>query len=260
MRSRRACRWSPALGTGGSRLRVLIVDDEPLARQRLRCMVQELGGYEVVGEAADGSAAINESIRLMPEVVLIDVRMPARDGLDVCEELQRLAVPPVVIFVTAFANHAVAAFDREAIDYLLKPVRRERLGEALARARRRWIERQGPAIANAGEMRYLASTVRGVLRRVPVAEIRYLQADNKYVTACWPGGELLLEQSLKGLETDFAELLLRVHRNTLVGVRHVEAVTRDEEGNSWVRLRDIPQVLPVSRRLVAEVRRRLRIV
>lgn len=241
-------------------MRVLIVDDEPLARRRLCSLVQELGGHEVVGEATDGNRALIEAARLMSEVVLIDVRMPARDGLAVCEQLQRIPVPPVVVFVTAFASHAVAAFDRDAVDYLLKPVRRERLAEAMARAERRWQSRQGPTVAATGEMRYLTSTVRGVLRRLPVAEVRYLQADNKYVTAYWPSGELLLEQSLKTLEGEYAELLLRIHRNTLVGVRHVCTVTRDEEGNSWLKLRDMPAALPVSRRLVADVKRRLRII
>jgi len=241
-------------------MRVLIVDDEPLARRRLRCLVQELGGHEVVGEATDGNRALLEAARLMPEVVLIDVRMPARDGLAVCEDLQRIPVPPVVVFVTAFANHAVAAFEREAVDYLLKPVRRERLAEALARAERRWLARQGPSVAATGELRYLSSTMRGVLRRVPVAEVRYLQADNKYVTAYWPTGELLVEQSLKTLEGEYAELLLRIHRNTLVGVRHACTVTRDDNGNGWVHLRDMPTPLLVSRRLIADVKRRLRII
>jgi len=241
-------------------MRVLIVDDEPLARRRLCCLVRELGGHEVIGEAADGDSALAETNRLMPEVVLIDVRMPARDGLNVCEQLQRLAVPPVVVFVTAFANHAVAAFDRDAVDYLLKPVRRERLAEALVRAERRWLTRQGAALAATTEVRYLSSTLRGALRRVPIADVRYLQADNKYVTAHWPGGELLIEQSLKALEGDYADLLLRIHRHTLVGMRHVSSVTRDDEGNSWLHLRDMPAPLPVSRRLVAEVKRRLRIV
>jgi two-component system response regulator AlgR len=241
-------------------MRVLVVDDEPLARRRLCHMVRELGGHEVIGEATDGNGALAESQRLMPEVVLIDVRMPARDGLAVCEDLQRLAVPPVVVFVTAFANHAVAAFERDAVDYLLKPVRRERLAEALARAERRWLARQGPGLAATGEMRYLSSTLRGVLRRVPLTDVRYLQADNKYVTAHWPGGELLIEQSLRTLESEYADLLLRIHRHTLVGIRHVSAVTRDDEGNSWLHLCDMPIPLPVSRRLVAEVKRRLRIV
>jgi two-component system response regulator AlgR len=133
--------------------------------------------------------------------------------------------------------------------------------EALVRAERRWVERHAPAGgAGGGEARYLTSAVRGLLRRVPVADVRFLQADNKYVTAYWPGGELLVEQSLKTLESEYSDLLLRLHRNTLVGMRHVEAVTRDDDGNSWVRLRDMPQALAVSRRLVADVKRRLRIV
>jgi two-component system, LytTR family, response regulator AlgR len=239
-------------------MRILIVDDEPLARLRLRHLVADLGGHEVVGEASDGAAALDAVNEHSPQVVLIDVRMPGMDGLKAAAAMRTLPARPVVVFVTAYDGHAVAAFEAEATDYLLKPVRRERLAEALERAERQWALRSSPAPIEGGE-RYLSSVVRGTVRRVPLSEVRVLQAEHKYVTVLWPGGELIIEISLKALETEHADLLLRIHRNTLVGIRHVESLSRDLEGNPLVHVRDHPAPLPVSRRLVADVKRRLRL-
>jgi len=241
-------------------MKILIVDDEPLARSRLRAQVAELGAGEVVGEAVDGADALTKIAALAPDVLLLDIRMPGMDGLELVRHLSTLPSRPAVIFTTAYEEHALAAFEASAIDYLLKPVRASRLHEALQRAElfntARW-----QALVAAGETTartHLSAFSKGTLRLVPVREVRYFQADQGYVTVSHPEGELLIEDSLRALEQEFGGLFLRIHRNTLVGLAWITALERDARGNHFVRARDVPDSLPVSRRLLGEVRRRLR--
>jgi two-component system response regulator AlgR len=241
-------------------MKILIVDDEPLARSRLRAQVAELAAGEVVGEAVDGADALMKIAALAPDVLLLDIRMPGMDGLELVRHLSALPSKPAVIFTTAHEEHALAAFEASAIDYLLKPVRASRLHEALQRAAlfnaARW-----QALAAAGETAartHLSALSKGALRLVPVREVRYFQADQGYVTVRYPEGELLTEDSLRALEQEFGALFLRIHRNTLVALAWVTALERDARGNPFVRVRDVPDSLPVSRRLLGEVRRRLR--
>lgn len=237
-------------------MRVLIVDDEPLARSRLRHMLETDGHCQVVGEASDGRSASRLIEELKPDLAFLDVRMPGQDGLSLATQLRQQAPATLVIFVTAYQEHALAAFETEAVDYLLKPIRAERLSEALQRAEK--LHRLRLVASSELAERYLSSVVRGVVRRVAINDIRLLQADHKYVTAFWPGGELIIEASLKTLETEYPECFLRIHRNTLVGRRHVERLQRDTDGNVLVTVQGVSAPLQVSRRLVAEVRRSLR--
>ncbi|MBK8957881.1 MAG: response regulator transcription factor [Proteobacteria bacterium] len=242
-------------------MRILVVDDEPLARRRLVSQVAELGMGEVVGEADDGLACLAAVERLAPEVVLLDVRMPGMDGLEVARHLGTLATPPLVIFTTAYDEHALAAFESHALDYLLKPVRSERLRDALQRAetlrvgREVLAEQQLPASVR---RRHVSAVVGGALRLMPIIEVLYFQADQGYVSAVSAHGQLLIEDSLRALEEEFPDDFVRIHRNALVAPAHVRGLERDAEGNVFVVFEARPERLMVSRRLMAQVRKSLR--
>jgi two-component system response regulator AlgR len=238
-------------------LRVLVVDDEPLARERLSHLVEELPAVELAGVAASGEEALLLAGRLRPEVVLLDIRMPGMDGIEAARHLARMPEPPAVIFTTAYEQHALAAFDAQAAGYLLTPVRPDRLQEALERARRP-TRAQLARIAEGGSgaRTRIAVRTRDELKLIPVEEIVCFVAEQKYTTLRHFTGEVLIEESLKALEEEFGERFVRVHRNSLVAVAHIVGVERDGEGHQAVRLRG-GATLPISRRLVTEVLRRV---
>lgn len=240
-------------------MRIAIIDDEPLARDRLRGQLAELGIGEIVCEAGNGLAGIEAVERLRPDVVLLDIRMPGMGGIETAQHLSRLESPPAVIFTTAYDEHALAAFDAHAIDYLLKPIRTERLNAALSRA---GILTQAQAAGAGHQARdgrtHISALVHGNLRIVEVKDIRFFQADQGYVCAAWPHGSLLIEESLRTVEEEFGERFVRVHRNALAAVAHICGLEKDGDGNTVVVLRDMTQRLPVSRRLLRQVRKRLR--
>lgn len=240
-------------------MKILIADDETLARQRLRALIEALGGYEVVGEAATGADAVAACQRLKPDLVLLDIRMPGRDGLAAAAGINQMAEPPAIVFVTAYEDHALAAFDAEAVDYLLKPVRRERLQEALQKARR--LNRaQLKALqqeSKAGR-EYLLCRRRGDLELIPIEEVRFLQADQKYVTVNHLGGEDLIEDSLRQLEEEFSDRFFRIHRNALVAYRYLAGLERAPDGSYQVRIRGCEVSLDVSRRHASTVRELVR--
>ena len=241
-------------------MKILIVDDEAPARQRLSALLAEVDGAEVVGEAADGRSALALAERLGPDVLLLDIRMPVMDGLETARHLARLARPPAVIFTTAYSDYALDAFEAQAVDYLVKPVRRERLERALA-GTHRLTRAQLAALESARGPRartHISARVKGDIRLVPVDEVLYLQADHKYVTVGWPGGEVLIDESLKMLEQEFGERFLRVHRNALVAADRVWKLEKDAAGRCRVHLRGTERTFPVSRRHLPGVRRRLR--
>ena len=242
-------------------MRVVIVDDEPLARERLRRLLEEFPGYEIVGEAGDGEAALEVVENEQPELVFLDIRMGGMDGLQVARRLADQELPPAVIFTTAYAEHALSAFDAAAAAYLLKPVRKEKLREALQRVRRPSRAQQAPAIETPSGPRpsrdFVLATTREGLIRIPVEEIIYFLADQKYTTVYHLHGEVLIEESLKTLEADFEPLFLRVHRKALVNTRYIAGLERDRQGDPhhWLKLKHVNDPLPVSRRRLAEVRR-----
>jgi two-component system, LytTR family, response regulator AlgR len=243
-------------------MRLLIVDDEPLARVRLRAQIAEMALGEVVAEAGSGLEALALVRDLAPDVVLLDIRMPSMGGLEAARHLSALPTPPAVIFTTAYDEHALAAFESHAIDYLLKPIRSDRLRTALGRAQLLSTARlQAIAETQGAPSRrtHFSALVKGVLRLVPVTDVRYLQADQGYVTVIHRDGEMLIEDSLRALEDEFGNAFLRIHRHTLVAVAHVVELKRNPLGNGTISLRDVVTPLPVSRRLLGEVRRRLRV-
>jgi two-component system response regulator AlgR len=242
--------------------RILIVDDEAPARARLRALLEGAAGSEVVGEAASGDEALRLAAALAPDVVLLDVRMPGMSGLEAARHMALLPAPPAIIFTTAYDAYAVEAFEAEAVGYLLKPVRAERLAAALERAARL----ASPKLARVAgrEAATAARTHIGVRRRegvhlVPIAEVYYFAADQKYTTMRHTGGSELIEDSLRALEEEFGTRFIRVHRNALVQLHRIAGLERDREGQSVVVLRGIPERLQVSRRLVTELRERLRL-
>lgn len=238
-------------------LRVLVVDDEPLARERLSHLVEELPAVELAGVASSGEEALLLAGRLRPEVVLLDIRMPGMDGLEAAHHLARMPEPPAVIFTTAYEQHALAAFDAQAAGYLLKPVRPDKLKEALERARRPTRAQLARIAEGTGGPRTrIAVRARDELRLVPVEDIVSFIAEQKYTTMKHRGGEELIEESLKALEEEFPALFVRIHRNALVAIGEVEGLERDAEGHHHVRLKG-GATLPVSRRLATDVARTL---
>lgn len=242
-------------------MRILIVDDEAPARRRLRDVLADHAAVlatEVVAEAANGKAALDQLHSAKPDVLLLDIRMPVMDGIETAEHLLTLDVPPAVIFTTAYDDYAIQAFDVNAVDYLLKPIRPERLISALQKAKALGASRIEALKEAIGKARsHLAIGDRGRILLVPVAEIAFLKAELKYVTVRTLEKEYLLEESLIKLEQEFATQFVRIHRNCLLarafieGFERVESTHEDGEGGSsgWVaRLRGMQERLPVSRR------------
>lgn len=237
-------------------MKVLIVDDEQLARDRLARMVAGFDNYEVVGEAANGIEAVKRAAEVLPEVVLLDIRMPGMDGLEAARHFIELDEPPAVIFCTAYEEHAVEAFDLQAVGYLLKPVRKENLESALGKAQR-VNKAQLAALAEEQPPRrsHISARTRRGLELIPVDDVRYFQADQKYVTVRHGAGEVIVDETLRDLEDEFGEQFVRVHRNALVAVGYVTGLDRHNDGHYQIRLRNVDETLDVSRRHVAAVRK-----
>ncbi|HTT43065.1 MAG TPA: LytTR family DNA-binding domain-containing protein [Steroidobacteraceae bacterium] len=244
-----------------ARLRVLIVDDEPPARERLHSLLAEIADTEVAGEATNGREALERTHALNPDVVLLDVRMPGMDGLETARHLNVLEEPPAIIFTTAYDQYAVQAFEAHAVGYLLKPVRQEQLAAALTRAGRLTrAQLQKLAAAEAGERRsHIAARHRDGLRLIPLEEVQYFLADQKYTTVRHVKGEDLIEDSLRLLESEFGTSFVRIHRNALIGVKYLERIERNAEGQYLVHLRGVPAPLQVSRRMAGELKERFRV-
>jgi len=244
-----------------AKLRVLIVDDEPPARERLRSLLAEIADTEVAGEAVNGREALERTHALSPDVVLLDVRMPGMDGLETARHLNVLEEPPAVIFTTAYDEYAVEAFEAHAVGYLLKPVRKEQLAAALARAGRLTrAQLQKLAAAGAGARRtHIAARAREGLKLIPIEEVQYFLADRKYTTVAHLNGEELIEDSLRLLESEFGAAFVRIHRNALVAVKYLERIERGTDGQYFVRLRGCAAPLAVSRRMAGELKERFRI-
>jgi len=239
-------------------MRVLIVDDEALARSRMRALLADIGDpvTEVVGEAADGRAAIEQCEALQVQVVLLDISMPVMDGLEAARHLAGGEHPPAIIFCTAYDEHALAAFEARAIDYLVKPVRAERLQAALLRAvKLSDADRRAPASGLGTRSRsHLCARIRGNLRLVAVGEISYLLAEDKYVVVHSDQGEVLIEESLKTLEQEFPDRFVRIHRNCLIAIDRLQGLDRDAEGNLQARVLGAAQPLEISRRCLPAIR------
>lgn len=238
-------------------LRIFIVDDEPPARNRLRELLDDCNAQlplVIVGEAGNGQEALDKLIDTPADVVLLDIRMPQMDGIELAQHLQKLPYPPVIIFTTAYDSYAIKAFELHAIDYLLKPIRLGRLFEALTRARSAvpvQIEVLRELLPE--PRRHLAIHERGKIHLVPIEQVLFFRAELKYITVRTADREYLIEESLTALEKEFAARFVRIHRNCLVSKDNIEGFERgggeEGEGSGWmVRLTGLPESLAISRR------------
>ena len=239
-------------------LNVLVVDDEALARSRLRTLLGDCTApaASVGAEAADAVQAMTALQRQVFDVVLLDIHMPGADGMALAASIAALPQPPAVVFVTAHATHAVQAFELEAVDYLTKPVRLERLQQALQKVER--TMQAGRAVDANLSQKTLIIQDRGRTERLPLDEVLYLKAELKYITVRTARRSYILDGSLSELEERHADHFMRIHRNALVArraVRRLEKHFDPEEGECWaVRLDGIDELLAVSRRQLGAVR------
>ncbi len=237
-------------------LRVFIVDDEPPARNRLRELLSDCNEQlplVVAGEAGNGQEALDKLMNDPADVVLLDIRMPQMDGIELAQHLQKLPKPPVIIFTTAYDAYAIKAFELHAIDYLLKPIRLGRLFDALRRARTVVPIRTEVLRDLLPEpRRHLAIHERGKIHLIPIEQVLFLRAELKYITVRTVERDYLIEESLTALEKEFAARFTRIHRNCLVAKEAIEGFERggDEgEGSGWmVKLKGLPELLAISRR------------
>lgn len=241
--------------------RVLVVDDEPLARARLVRMLGQVAGFSVCGEAANGTEALRQVAALEPDLLLLDIRMPAPDGVQVATRLarERAENAPAVIFCTAYDEYALPAFEAAAVDYLLKPIKQQRLEQALEKAvglSRAQLSRLEDVAGESDRARFPVRSHKGVTL-VPVGDIRCFIAEDKYVTLVHSHGEEVVDNSLKALEQEYGGQFLRVHRNALVARRYITGLEKDREGRYRVSLDGCELRPEVSRRQLPELRRLL---
>ena len=248
-------------------MNVLIVDDEPLARTRLVRLLEQLEGYQVVAQAQNGEQAISYYEQHHPDVILMDIRMPVMDGLVAARHIANSNEPPALIFCTAYDDYALDAFETNAVDYLLKPVNRNKLAQALLKAKK--LNRVQLSILNESTREHdseqeqrthiCAKSSRGV-ELIPLADVRYFWADQKYVTVYHEQNgqicETLIDDSLKELEREFGNRFVRVHRNALVAIAHIQGIDRSVEGTR-IKVAGLCEGPQISRRHMPEVRQLL---
>jgi len=238
-------------------LKVLVVDDEPLARARLQTLLERLEQVVVVAQASDGYQALDACVQYHPDVVLLDISMPGMDGMQTAQHINQLHPRPLVVFCTAYDQHALSAFEAAALDYLVKPVRVERLAAALARAR---LFVAGRKIIVSSDQEnttpVLHARMGAALRLIPLDSIFYLQAGEKYVTVHHRRGEELVEQSLRSLEEQWGEHFIRIHRNCLVAQQYLSEVRRGADGKMYAMVQGVSQPLPVSRRCLSALKKK----
>jgi two-component system response regulator AlgR len=253
-------------------MKILIVDDEKLARDRLARLIEKVGGHTIVGESADGRSAISQVEKLLPDVVLLDIRMPGMDGLEVARHLMKLENPPAVIFCTAYGEHALEAFQTHAVGYLLKPINVEQLQAALSSAEklnRAQLQRVStlPPDSDAinskpriSARQHISARTRNGLVLVPISDVRCFIADHKYVTVYHTKGELLIDDALKDIEDEFGSRFVRVHRNALISMPHVVGMQKVPPGHYCVQLQGTPIKPIISRRNVTDLRNQIKLL
>ena len=258
-------------------MRVLIVDDEALARLRLQNLLQDLAQDQVqapaesldfaglanleISQAGDALQAIALLHKQPFDVLFLDVHMPGASGLQLARELKQLPHAPHLVFVSAHAEHALQAFELDAIDYLSKPVTSSRLAQTLGKIARLGLGKNSPSSNDAGEERVLVIQDRGRVLRLPLSRVLYLRAELKYLTVRTLTGSHLLDGSLNDMEQLYGEMFLRTHRSTLVAKQAMVALEKQHDGEEgWaLRLQGVPELLPVSRRQLASVRQAMRL-
>ncbi len=242
-------------------MKILIVDDEKLARERLKHLVSGLLPDPELHEATNGREALFSVNATRPDVVLMDIRMPVMDGLESAMHLSNMENPPSVIFTTAYDQHAVEAFEVSAVDYLLKPIRKERLETALEKISPVSLQQLTTIKSNnqmGGARSHISVQLRGQITVIPISEVVYFMADNKYVRVRTGSERHFIEDSLVSLEQEFEDRFLRIHRNAIVSIAHIRGMEKQASGRWHVRLKDVEEPLEVSRRHTAAVRNWIR--
>lgn len=241
--------------TETSAISVFVVDDESLARERLKRLVERDNHYQICGEAENGEQALRIIEQVKPDIVLLDIRMPGIDGMEVATKLAQQEHPPAIIFCTAYDEYAIDAFKRQAMGYLLKPVRGEELEKALGQAKHvnqlqlKALQEQ----RESEEAPFVAHSWKGQ-ELIPFDSIYFFRSEQKYITIVHQHGETISDQTLKELEQSYGEKLLRAHRNTLVNAKHICAMSKDNEGHYHLQLRNTDYKILVSRRHVSELK------
>ena len=243
-------------------MNILVVDDEELARQRIHSLLDDHSEYTICAEAENGAEALMMVERHQPDLILLDISMPVMDGLEVAKHLSGMPNPPAVIFTTAYGEYALEAFSTKATGYLMKPIRKEQLFKSLEQARSlnraQRAEAAGDSDLDGSARKHICARMRGNLELIPIEDVYYFQADQKYVTVRHKNGEVIIEESLKSLETDLSEKFIRIHRNALVAKSRISGLAKTNIGRIKVQIDKIEDELEVSRRHVAEIRRFVR--
>ncbi len=239
---------------------ILLVDDESLARERLRRLLSDIDDCSIVGEARNGEEALQQVERLDPDLVLLDVRMPVLDGIDAGKTLAAMSNPPVIIYCTAYDDYALDAFSASATDYLLKPVRADKLSKALDKARQlnrlqqHAFNTQSAEPNTDSQRTHITAKSRRGVELIPIDSIRCFMADQKYVTVYHLEGETLIDEPLKELENEYPDQFVRIHRNALIPLQFVEGLERTTEGSYCVRIDQLNFKPQISRRHVSQVK------
>jgi two-component system response regulator AlgR len=239
-------------------MKCLIVDDESLARTRLKAILADVSDDFNIIESDNGEDALKKCYDYEPELVFLDIRMPGMSGMEVAQHLAAFNKPPAVVFTTAYNEFALEAFDANAIDYLLKPIRRDRLKTALAKLRP--ISTEKKTILTLSEPRQnFALTEKGKIRLVPLDDVIYFRADSKLVRLRTVDGEHVISEVLNSLEEELDDKFIRIHRNALVSKAHIDGLTKNDAIGKWVvHFKTVDDTLEVSRRQTTYVRKWLR--
>lgn len=238
---------------------VLIADDEQLARWRLSSLLAEIDPEHLsLVEAENGFEALQKSKQLKPDIVLLDIGMPALNGIETAKELTRLQRPPAIIFTTAYDEYALQAFDVDAIDYLVKPIRKERLKSALNKAKifaeSRAKENSAESAHNSVARTRIGARIRDELVLISVTDIHFFRSEQKYTLVNTGKNEILIEEPLTALAEEFSDRFVRIHRNALVAIEYIESLEKNADGRVMIKLRQSGARLEVSRRHVPKVR------
>lgn len=241
---------------------IIIVDDEPLARQRLQKLIIDLNdgenNYTVVAEAANASEALTVIYEYDPSVVLLDIEMPGENGLQLAKKIAELDSPPAIIFTTAYDEYALDAFETLAAGYVLKPVNQDKLKQSLSKAgavNKLQLEALNKTRHHTAQQRdHISAKSHRGMDLIPLNDIRYFMADQKYVMVFGINGQTLIDETLKELESEFSSQFVRVHRNALVSIKHIHGLDRDSQGHYHIRLADIEKTPMVSRRYASKIK------
>ncbi len=241
--------------SGAIIVNILITDDEPLARQRLERFLQDLGEKQI-HQAQHGLQAIEYCQNNLVDIIFLDIRMPAMDGLETAQHLCQLPNPPAIVFVSAYDEYALKAFSVNAIDYLMKPVNSEQIHNALKKAKRMnaQVIQQLRSESNHHHRQHISTQFRGEIQLIPIKDIYYFQADQKYVNVCHKNGECLIEEPLKSLEEEFSKQFIRIHRNALINKYFISGLSKNDMGRLTIVLKECHTQLEISRRHVSEIR------